>query len=578
MTSSILHRELTLDQNLLDCRDFWGIHGESPLELYNGISKKLESLSFLSQIEALDPYEAQFLYTLYLNGGRATSVDFINNKILSQEELEGISQRLNSKYLIYIRKSISQIKIVARSYSIYPEIFDQLRKISILTLVDLKNTYFKAHKVEQNSPFSSHWQKIFQVNLGQFHTQSLADTTLKDEVIKHHKEKNCSQGLFFHSQFYTVSLIEPDQMVELNNGSRPSHKYDRRTLFITRMYQIFYILKTKGIYVTHKKGIRKYDYNVLYQLFNEDKDYLQCVLKSLEQFNFIEIAGSSYQTTDPYITFLRMSLDEKYQKLLSLDSKLRKVFNLIKGMKIKSFTIWDIAKNYFFHRVEEEGYFSYNILEDSDLNENDIHHCLELLMDLGILIHKEGNYTLSPLGQNLIDNKKIEHRVGEKNGGIIVNNNHILIVYPDQINDYHYMLINLFADQLSDGAVLQYQIDKSSIQRASYLGFQATEFIKCLEVNSSQAIPDNIVYNIKSWAQKIKKVYVKTITVLEGSEDVLHILRNDKKIAECIEPIGEKYLLCKKDNFPPYIEGEDPIFIMRENEDLQHENDKRITH
>ncbi|HEO64546.1 MAG TPA: hypothetical protein ENI73_01620, partial [Spirochaetes bacterium] len=208
MTNSILYRELTLDQNLSDCCDFWGIQGETSLELFEAISAKLESLAFLSQIEALDPYEAQFLYTLYLNGGRGTSVDFVNNKILSREELDGVSQRLNGKYLIYIRKSISQIKIVARSYSIYPEIFDQLRKVSILTLVDLKNTYLKAHEAEQNSPFSSRWQKLFQANLGQFHSQSLGDTILKDELIEHHKEKNCSQGLLFHNQFYTVSLIE----------------------------------------------------------------------------------------------------------------------------------------------------------------------------------------------------------------------------------------------------------------------------------------------------------------------------------------------------------------------------------
>ncbi len=578
MTSSILYRDLTLGNNLISCRDFWEIEGESPVELFEGISAKLDSLSFLSQIEALEVDEAQFLYTLYRNGGKATSMDFINDKVLSREELDGVSKRLNSKYLIYIRKSISQIKIVARSYSIYPEIFNQLKKISILTIVDLKKALFEDQNIEQDSPFSDQWQKLFQANIGQFHTQTLKETILKDESVRHDIEKNCSQSLLFHKQFYFISHIRPKQMMSFNNSSNSGFRHDQRTLFITRLYQVYYLMRTKGIYLTHKKSIRKYDYNLLCQLFDEDKELLLSVLKFLQQFNFIEVSDNCYQINDLYIAFLKMSMDEKYQMILSHDVRLKEVFNRIKNLETESFTIWEIARSYFLYRVEQDGYFSYNIFDDPKLNENDIHDNLKLLMDLGILVYKEDSYSVSPLGQNLMDNKKMDCWEVLKYGGIIVNNNHILIVYPDKINDYHYILINLFAERLSNGAVWQYEIDKSSIQRGVYLGFQAADFIKCLEVNSTQAIPDNIVYNIKSWAQKIKKVYIKAITVLEGPEDVLHILRNDKKIEECIEPIGEKYLLCKKNDFPLYIEGEDPIFIMRKNEDLQNENNKPVTH
>jgi hypothetical protein len=249
------------------------------------------------------------------------------------------------------------------------------------------------------------------------------------------------------------------------------------------------------------------------------------------------------------------------------------VFDLSVKLNKDCFNHWDIAQQYFIGRSSTSGYFSYDLVNDKELNYDDIINSLDFLLQVGLLKCGADGYSLSYLGEMFIDGKPIEKDNITSDGGIIVNSDHTLLVYPERLSEYHSFLVELFAYRDSDGIVWEYNIKKDTIQRGVYLGFCYEEFIRCLEVNNLQELPDSIVYNINSWAQKLKKVFVKQITVLTGDRDVLELLQYDRDISQKVEKIGEDYLIydSKNGKLPYYIQSDEKVFLIREGDNLCHE-------
>ena len=571
MTTSTLYKELKQSSNLSTCREYWEIDGRQTDELVEQISRKLEDHSFLSQLEKLSEIEARLLYFLITQKGSATSTQIYQEKVLSKRDLEKASQALKEKYILFIRKSISQIKIVPHSYMVYPEIIEELKNIPLFTRESLQSLkdYGKANA--DGVVFSEDWKKLFLANMGQYHMESLEKSFLKDELEKHFESGLCQRGILFHDKFYPVYHIIPEKMGDLLPLSSEQVERNDRLGFITRLYELFYQLKTRGIYFTNKKSIRKHDLDQLKGLFHDDQELLARVLEVMERCGFVEVLESHYQIAPYFIEFLKLSVNKKYSLILSYYSKAKTILDYVREFSDEAFSVWDIAQSVFRQRMKDK-YVSYDVFSDGELNEEDLADGLVFLVELGLVTRSDTAYQLSDLGRAHFSGEEIKYCHPEEKGGIIVNSNHSLMVYPDKISPYEKMLLTMFADLLTDGVIWQYQFSKTSIQRGVFLGFKDTMFIDCLRDNSVQPIPDNILFNIRSWAQKIRKVYVKHITILQGDEDILQLMQYDKAMSKYIDPVTEPILKCRNTELPGYVDGDEPIFIIREGEDLHYED------
>ncbi len=575
LTSSILFKELERTNDLSSCCEFWSL--DNSKDLFKQISKKIDNLSIISLLEGLSYKEAEFFYLLLQNNGTTTSMELFQKKFSWENDINTISNSLQKKYLIFIRKSISKIKIVPYSYSIYPEILRAIKLVNIVTIPELAKSFSISNINNSTNPsnaLSENWNKLFTANLGQFRINSLPDLGLDNELSKYLSEKVCNKGLLFNKKFYYVVIMNRTSLDHLNNlGVKKTINNYKKLFFLSSLYHSYFQIRTNGIYVTNKNQIRKYDSNFLNKLFLRDSELQNSLLTFLEDAGFIYISEGQYLTDPSFIEFLKKSINEKLMYIVSVYPKVKRAFDLIARLSKNSFNHWDIAQQYFIDKVNL-GYFSYNILKDQNLNHENIISSLDFLFQIGLLKRNQNDYSLSFLGERLINNDQdIDKSKVPECGGIVVNSDYSLLVYPDRLSEYHSFLVELFACRKNDGVVWEYSIKKDTIQRGVYLGFSHEEFINCLKDNSVRGVPDSIIYNINSWTQKLKKVFVKQITVLTGDQNVLELLQYDKDISQQVQKIGKDYLLydSKNGDLPHYIQSDEGIFLIREGDNLCHE-------
>ncbi len=569
--NTILYRELcrSKQDDLSQCQTFWETSTVDPIKLYEEIIEKIQDFSFLQYLEKLSEQESKLIHILLQQQGTATSIQLLQKKNLSEGEINETSKSLQQKFLIYIRKCISQVKIVPYSHTIYSEPLKSLRDIDLLSPEDIINRG-KNRQVQQKPPaLSMNFRQLLHVNLDQYHYASIKKSPFHQEYLH-----LLSQDCFQHALLYDDSL----KHLILTNGQKYSPDFSKyepvnnKLFFLTRLYQIYYLIKTQGIFFTTKNELRKYDFNSLNQLFLQDQSLLESVIDFLQKAQFIQINNNQLQSDPSLITFLKASVNEKLKLILNSNPIVTNIFHIITRLTKTFFSLFDIAVELFKNQLSDQGYFSYDLFNDPDYNEQNLQQAIDFLCQIGLINITSQGYILSTIGQHYLKNSTIEEMELIQQAGVIVNNDHTVIVYPDQINDYHLFLIELFANRISDGMVLQYQFNKNTIQRGIYLGLTTDKFVNCLQLNSTQDIPDNIIFNINSWAKKLKKVMVKQVMVISGETDLLHTIQNEKKLEGKLEPIGNNYLLCNDKNLPDYIESEETIYFIKEGEDLTNGN------
>ncbi len=574
MSSSILHTELNKNNIPSKCYHFWGIVDNNK-DLFETIHKKILNHELLYYLENLNQNQAKFFYYLLINKGNSTLNDLLNDKIFqNKEEIDTIAEELNEISLIFIRKSISQIKIVANSYFIYNEIYQYLKSIPIKTIQDLiiNHQTLQSHQ-QQKQFFSYNLNKLLFINSGQFHYPTIMKSKFKDEIINSMKNDFFQIALLYDNSFFSI-ISTPLNYLNNLKCEQPNHKpLQYHMQFLVNLYHIYYYIKIKGLYATSKTYLRKHDYNQLLKILNNDDKLLDFTLKYINDNHFVETIDLKYIETDKYRQFLRNNTHQKYSFLLNLSQELKTTYRLIIKMSKTSFQINDLAMAYFLDHLENKGYFSYHLEKNEYYSESKITNALNTLVLMGFLDFKKNEYHLNSISNCYINDIKYSNYESAEKDAIVVNNNHSIMVYPEKINPYHHMIIELFADHQNKDKVWLYEFDKTTIQRGKYFGLDENDFIECLEFYSTKKIADNIIYNIQNWAKKIKKVKIKQITVLEGDKESLQIIQHDPSLKKYFIPINDNYLQCINFNFPHNVENDQSIYILNQDEDLTYEKD-----
>lgn len=573
MGNSILKKEIKQSLDLSECKKFWDIGPSSSSEdVIQEVTSKLNSYFFFLQLQNLSDKEALFLNYLIEHDGSAASVQIIQDKIFEKEEIDGIARRLKSKYLIYIRKSITQIKIVPHSYTLFPEIHKILKETPIYNIDTLFDLKIKKTKQSKNIDFSEQWKKLFYINGGQLSLKDIIEMGLEAELEKHIEEGHCHLALFIHDGIRAIVKIEKQALSSLAPQHEVLEEQSYRLDLLGMIYLIYYHLKTKGIFFTNKKALRKHDFKFLSELFTEEKEFIEWLFEFLEECKLIEISNNQLTAHEVFVQFIKFKTSDKLIYLIDCNDNVSKCFYYIKKMKNQHFQYFDVAQTFFIEQCKDNSYFTLMPEKSNTLSLTSIKNALDTLTKLGVLVTGELGYSISNIGRSLIQNDDIEHPQPEEKGGIVATSDHSLLVYPDKINEYHELLLKMFADPVNEGIVSQYDFNKESIQRAIFLGFTADIIVECLEMNSTAPIPEHVIYNINSWTSKIKKAKVKQITVIEADESIIQLLLYDKNFAGYFRQIGENYLECLNDDLPVIVNSENPIYLIKESEESKNEN------
>ena len=146
------------------------------------------------------------------------------------------------------------------------------------------------------------------------------------------------------------------------------------------------------------------------------------------------------------------------------------------------------------------------------------------LLGLLDLAHTEGKVTamrLNPLGAKGLG-ISMEDDEDLKQNPLIVNPDFEVILFQDGDSYDLIMLLDKFARRLKSDNTYHFKITATSVEKAVAGGMTSSEIITILSENSRVGIPQNVIYSIKEWGEKVKFVQVRKVTLLRGrSKEVI---------------------------------------------------------
>ena len=123
-----------------------------------------------------------------------------------------------------------------------------------------------------------------------------------------------------------------------------------------------------------------------------------------------------------------------------------------------------------------------------------------------------------------------------------------------------------------------------SVEKAVAKGMNASQILTLLSENSRVGIPQNVIYSIKEWAEKVKFVQVRPATLLRGrnKEVVDRILQSENMKDIIIERLSPTVLMISTDANPTrlrktleklgiFLEGHEKRGVTEEDADKEEE-------
>jgi len=143
------------------------------------------------------------------------------------------------------------------------------------------------------------------------------------------------------------------------------------------------------------------------------------------------------------------------------------------------------------------------------------------LVDLGFEEGKVAGMRLTSLGAKALGISIPEDKKFEQNP-LIVNPDFEVILFQDGDSYDLITQIDKFSMRIKSDNTYHFKITSSSVEKAVAKGMTASEILTLLSENSRVGIPQNVIYSIKEWAEKVKFVDVRPAMLLRGrSKEVI---------------------------------------------------------
>jgi hypothetical protein len=170
------------------------------------------------------------------------------------------------------------------------------------------------------------------------------------------------------------------------------------------------------------------------------------------------------------------------------------------------------------------------------------------LVDLGDVDGKPACLRLTALGAKALG-VSVPEGAGEGSAPLIVNPDFEIILYPD--GDTYDLVTELdrFADRVSSDSAYRYRLTEGSIEKAVAEGLEPSSILRTLSEHSRVEVPQNVIYSIGQWAEKVKFVSQATVSLVRGrNKEVIDRILHDKRLrGHVIERLSPTALLMSQD-------------------------------
>jgi len=132
---------------------------------------------------------------------------------------------------------------------------------------------------------------------------------------------------------------------------------------------------------------------------------------------------------------------------------------------------------------------------------------------------------------------------------LIVNPDFEIILFPE--GDTYDLVTELdrFAERISSDSVIRYRLTEASIEKAVAEGLEPSRILRTLSEHSRVEVPQNVIYSIGQWAEKVKFVTQSTVSLVRGrNKEVVDRILHDKALRPyVIERLSPTALLMSQD-------------------------------
>lgn len=132
---------------------------------------------------------------------------------------------------------------------------------------------------------------------------------------------------------------------------------------------------------------------------------------------------------------------------------------------------------------------------------------------------------------------------------LIVNPDFEIILFPE--GDTYDLVTELdrFAERISSDSVIRYRLTEASIEKAVAEGLEPSRILRTLSERSRVEVPQNVIYSIGQWAEKVKFVSQSTVSLVRGrNKEVVDRILHDKALRPyVIERLSPTALLMSQD-------------------------------
>lgn len=170
------------------------------------------------------------------------------------------------------------------------------------------------------------------------------------------------------------------------------------------------------------------------------------------------------------------------------------------------------------------------------------------LVDMGFRGGKVCSMQLNSLGAKALG-VDIPASARIKQNPLIVNPDFEIILIQDGDNYDLITRMDRFAVRTKSDNAYHYKIKSSSVEKAVAEGMTAAEILTILSENSRVDIPQNVIYSIREWSEKVKYVHVREATLLRGrnKEVVDRIVHSGRLKDIIVERLAPTILMIKAD-------------------------------
>ncbi len=152
------------------------------------------------------------------------------------------------------------------------------------------------------------------------------------------------------------------------------------------------------------------------------------------------------------------------------------------------------------------------------------------LIDLGERGGKPAWMRLTALGAKALG-LEVPVDIEEQGGALIVNPDFEMILFPNADSYDLITELDRFADRTSSDSAYRYKLTETSIEKAVAEGLEANTILRTLSEHSRVEVPQNVIYSIMQWAEKVKFVTQTKVSLLRGrNKEVIDRVLHDKTL------------------------------------------------